>query len=288
MAKIRRVDFYPDEWLAGAFLLKADARGCYITICALIYSHGGPIADDEKDLARLCNVTVEKWRGIRSTLIEKQKIVVEGGRISNRRCSTELEKATNRTEKAKENGAEGGKKSAISRQNAGADCRKNNGLAEADASGAKQANQQPPTNNLINPCSPLAGDSPPDGGPDRTSAISDQPKPAKPKRGEGAGRGTRVPEGDLPEEWAVAANHSRERHELPPLSRRVLKLRWDSFQNYWRGRAGSKGLKADWRATWLNDCIDPRTEKKFPPDVAPRGDQPPKPRPQARDWNLEA
>lgn len=90
-------------------------------------------------------------------------------------------------------------------------------------------------------------------------------------------RGTRVPDGDLPEEWAAAANHTREKHQLPLLTKRVLGLRWANFANYWGGLSGSKALKADWRKTWLNDCIDPRTEKRFPPEPAANANAPPQP-----------
>lgn len=88
-------------------------------------------------------------------------------------------------------------------------------------------------------------------------------KPAKQKRG------TRVPDGDLPEEWAVEANHTREKAGMPLLGRRALAVRWEAFQDYWRGVTGSKGLKADWLATWRNDCRDPRTEKRFPATAPP-------------------
>ncbi len=297
MGKVRRVDFSPDEWLAGALSLKADQRGCYITIIMLIYSHGGAILDDEKELAHACNVTVEKWRTIKAVLLAKDKIVLTGdGRLTNRRCETELEKAVNRTEKARENGQKGGKNSGVSRQNQKGVFREINGLAEADASSGNEANHQlPTTNHKDTPLSPPAGGgSPASGEPTDMGLPDDDPVPidkrkrggspqgestdrdllgenpagtSRRKGGTGAGRGTRVPEGDLPEEWAVAANQTREKHEIPPLNRRVLRLRWDAFANYWRGVAGSKGLKLDWRSTWLNDCISAETEKRFPPDA---------------------
>ncbi|AWJ91430.1 hypothetical protein Sp245p_16425 (plasmid) [Azospirillum baldaniorum] len=95
-------------------------------------------------------------------------------------------------------------------------------------------------------------------------ANDNPPEPAKQTK-----RGTRVPDGDLPDDWSQAANHTREKHQLPLLSRRVLGLRWENFRNYWGGLAGSKGLKADWRKTWLNDCISPVTERKFPAGQPP-------------------
>lgn len=121
---------------------------------------------------------------------------------------------------------------------------------------------------------------------DLTVAAPDQPSesglavglPANdnpPQKPEKQKRGTRVPDGDLPEEWAVEANHSREEHGMPLLGRKVLALRWSAFQDYWRGVTGSKGLKADWLATWRNDCRDPRTEKRFPPAPAANANGPP-------------
>lgn len=104
-----------------------------------------------------------------------------------------------------------------------------------------------------------------------TPPANDNP-PQKPEKQK---RGTRVPDGDLPDEWAAAANHSREKHALPLLPKSALALRWDAFGNYWRGVAGSKGLKLDWRSTWLNDCISTMTEKRFPPRPVANANSPP-------------
>ncbi|NUB28531.1 hypothetical protein [Azospirillum brasilense] len=95
-------------------------------------------------------------------------------------------------------------------------------------------------------------------------ANDNPPEPAKQTK-----RGTRVPDGDLPDDWAQAANHTREKHQMPLLTKRVLGLRWENFRNYWTDLPGSKGLKRDWKATWLNDCISPVTERKFPAGQPP-------------------
>lgn len=146
--KVRRIDFSPDEWIAGAFTLKADQRGCYITIIMLIYSQGGPILDDPREMATACNVSLDKWRKIRAVLLEKGKIyLTDEGRISNRRCENELKKAQNRTENARKNGEKGGKNSAVSRKNIPPVSRDNKDLAEADASPNREANHQLPTIN---------------------------------------------------------------------------------------------------------------------------------------------
>lgn len=169
MSKIRRIDFSPDEWLSGTLTMKADERGCYITVCALIYSNGGPIPDSDRDLIHACNVTPERWAKIKNALIGAGKIVATGGMIGNRRCEIELEKARNRTEKARENGAVGGVRSRESRRksagnrgeialnstgnpseiepnSASVSC-KSNVISEADALLQNEANHQPSTTN---------------------------------------------------------------------------------------------------------------------------------------------
>lgn len=148
MSKVRHVDFYPDEWLAGAATLKAAERGCYITICALIYSNGGPIDDDAEELSDRCKLTETKWLAVRETLIRKRKISIVSGKIENNRCKTELEKAQNRTKTAKENGSKPKKPA----QNQPPVLNEINDIGEAGASGAEElttnlptTNHQPPT-----------------------------------------------------------------------------------------------------------------------------------------------
>src|SRR6185312_2038111 len=46
MGKVRHIDWYSDEWIAGTYELTNAERGLYITACCLIYSVGGPITRD--------------------------------------------------------------------------------------------------------------------------------------------------------------------------------------------------------------------------------------------------
>jgi len=96
-AKVRRVDFSPDEWLSGTSELSVDEKGAYITVCALIYSRSGPIDDDEAWLSKACGCHWRQWRRLRQTLLERGKIrLTEDGRITNRRAELELERALGR------------------------------------------------------------------------------------------------------------------------------------------------------------------------------------------------
>jgi uncharacterized protein YdaU (DUF1376 family) len=96
------VKFYADDWLAGTFELSAEARGCYITLCALMWSKAGPIVDDGRSLARYCNVSTRKWPSIKNELIEAGKIAVKDGLIHQKRALDELAKSTLSSDKQRE------------------------------------------------------------------------------------------------------------------------------------------------------------------------------------------
>ena len=110
--KLRRTDFYPDDWLAGTIELTLEEEGAFIRICLLIYSKGRPIPDKDRWLASMCRVSTRKWRTLRQALIDKEKITVSDGLIHQKRCRKELEKGANIARKRAESGAKGGRKSA--------------------------------------------------------------------------------------------------------------------------------------------------------------------------------
>jgi len=106
--KVRHVDFGADEWLAGTSDLTVVEKGCLITVCALIYSKGGPIDDDPAWLARNCRCDPRTWKAARRRLLELGKIQLlppdllsngatgGGGKLTNSRCEQELYKARER------------------------------------------------------------------------------------------------------------------------------------------------------------------------------------------------
>ena len=103
--KARWFPFYPDEWIAGTVGLSAEEEGLYIRACALIYSHGGPVEIallKRGDHGNRVNACLRR-------LIDQGKLVNVGGKIDQKRCENELEKAEKRVGKARENGAKGGR-----------------------------------------------------------------------------------------------------------------------------------------------------------------------------------
>jgi len=96
MAKIRRIDFSPDEFLVGVADLKHDEIGPYWVACSLMYSRGGPIADDDAWIARACGCHWRTWRRIKERLIEVGKLRVTPEGLINDRVVKELAKAQGR------------------------------------------------------------------------------------------------------------------------------------------------------------------------------------------------
>lgn len=243
--KIRRVDFSPDEWLAGTRELSLEERGAYWDVCALIYSRGGPVLDDERWLAKALACDVRTWRRIRGRLLAVGKlrlIELDGqAHLINGRAELEIERANGRIEHASRGGKAKAEKhgAAQHRANFGptsagssGDPPPKSGPVSSEINGLGSANHQPSTTNQdVIESHTLTSDAPP------------APK-AEPK-------GTRIPEGwEPPEElktWtreAIADAGAEDR--IKP--GRVL----EEFRDYWRSVPGAKGRKTDWPATWRN------------------------------------
>ena len=113
--KIRRVDFYPSEWLAGTIGMPADEIAAYVQICMLIYDRGGPIPDDEQWLARVCGMHWRTFRRVRLNLLARQKVSAESGHVSITRCILEIKKVRHRISEASQNGAKGGRPNGLAK-----------------------------------------------------------------------------------------------------------------------------------------------------------------------------
>lgn len=108
--KARHVDFYPDEYISGvAGHLRADEQGVYWMVCSLIMSEGAPVEYSDRRLAGLCRVRPADIRRIVNRLVEVKKLTLDGGKLSQKRAQSEVERASNRIQTASENGAKGGR-----------------------------------------------------------------------------------------------------------------------------------------------------------------------------------
>lgn len=112
--KIRRVDFYPDDLLAGIAgqQLSLVEFGTYWAVITLIYSRGDGVPDDPAWLSRMFRDTDPRTvRAAVKYLVSIGKVARDGANLVVMRCLKELERAENRTRKAAENGTNGGRPS---------------------------------------------------------------------------------------------------------------------------------------------------------------------------------
>ncbi|UTY50445.1 DUF1376 domain-containing protein [Sinorhizobium fredii] len=142
-AKARRVDFYPDEYIAGVGgVLRADEQGVYWMICALIMSEGGAVEQNDRRLAALCQIRPADTRKLVDSLVEKGKILRQSdGKLFQNRAQSEVEKSLNRIQTASENGSNGGRPSKKTKSN------QRNGEADGFQDEKLTTNYQPPTTN---------------------------------------------------------------------------------------------------------------------------------------------
>lgn len=139
--KIRRVDFSPDEWLAGIAGMSAEEQGIYWLVCSLIYSSGGPIPVDDERLIALAGCHGNRRNAIIARLVERKKLYRKDRQIGQKRSENELENARKRSENARENVSK--------RWN-------NNALVDDAVMLGRNANHQPSSTN-IHPLTPSRG-----------------------------------------------------------------------------------------------------------------------------------
>ena len=136
--KIRHIDFYPDEYIAGVSgQLTPEQSGVYWMICSLIYSKSAPIDDDPKWLGNImAGAHPRTIRKILEELESRGKIQRKDGVIWVERCANEIDKTDERIAKAHANGKLGGRPS-----------KENKDLAKPDGLFNEKltTNYQPPT-----------------------------------------------------------------------------------------------------------------------------------------------
>ena len=104
-----------------------EEKGAYSLLLDLMYVRGGPVPDEPRYIAGVCNCSVRKWNSIRARLIELGKVEIVDGFLTNHRAEKEIENALKTSRKLAENGAKGGEKRAENER----DIKKNKGIAQA-------------------------------------------------------------------------------------------------------------------------------------------------------------
>ena len=129
---------FPDNFIAGTVGLTLEEKGAFSLLLDLMYVRGGPVPDEPRYIAGVCNCSVRKWNAIRSKLIELRKIHVVDGFLTNERAEKEIEISLKDARERAESGSKGGNKSAETR----AEVNKNKGLAQAPLKHARATQYQ--------------------------------------------------------------------------------------------------------------------------------------------------
>lgn len=125
MSKLPYMPFFCDAYLVDTSVLSLEAQGAYMRLLAHMWLAGGSIPDDDKRIARMLGVHVNKWMNIRKTLegfFEKPT----PGLLSQKRLQREYLKVEGKSEANRQN--------ALTRWEGNSP--KNNNSAYANASGS--------------------------------------------------------------------------------------------------------------------------------------------------------
>jgi len=237
-SKVRRIDYSPDEWIAGTLVLTVEEEGLYSRLVARIYSRGGPLEMD--GLAAYCRCDPRRFSRLLQALVKKGKVKKIGERLTIDRCEVELKSARDRVDVARKLAAERWK---------------SNGVADAaPQSKPSTTNHQPSKKKKRSPpIKPPPKNRPAPTAPDGANLNSPRLVVENPNV-----RGTR-----LAPDWQPSAADCEfaYAHGLDPAE--VA----DQFADYWRAEAGPRALKRDWAAAWRNWCRrqhQPRRDRSEP------------------------
>lgn len=100
MSKLVFMPWYPSDYKADTAHLELEEHGAYRLLIDEIWLSGGTLKFDERRLARRLGVTTNRFKKIWSAIGEFFRL--EGGEISHKRITAEIEKAQKNVEKRAE------------------------------------------------------------------------------------------------------------------------------------------------------------------------------------------
>jgi Uncharacterized protein conserved in bacteria len=95
------------EYLVDTTTLTLEQSGAYLHLLMHAWAKGGALPDDERQLATMAKVSVKRWRAIWPAISHYWR--AEGGALTNKRLSQELQYVTEVSEKRRAAGARGGR-----------------------------------------------------------------------------------------------------------------------------------------------------------------------------------
>jgi len=128
----------PTAYLGGVQGMTAKEHAVFSVTLDLIYAHGGAVNNDPAWIAGwIKDMGAAAVRKAIASLVERNKLIISGSEITEKRAKTEAKTKENVSETARENGKKGGKRSAEKR----AAINENNHLDEPPASSGNQADK---------------------------------------------------------------------------------------------------------------------------------------------------
>jgi uncharacterized protein YdaU (DUF1376 family) len=115
LAVIDEIPLSTSAYLADTLHLSLPQHGAYLLILMSMWRSGGWIDDDDEKLARICKLSVPKWRKIASPV--RALLISRDGRLSQKRLISVYEKEAKRVAKNRQNGSAGGVAKALKNKN---------------------------------------------------------------------------------------------------------------------------------------------------------------------------
>jgi uncharacterized protein YdaU (DUF1376 family) len=100
------MQLYVSDYLGDTRHLSCEQHGAYLLLLMTMWNAHGSLPDDDAKLARMVCLSVKKWRGIRTEVMEF--FDVSEGRVTHPRLSRELQKSERQSESRASAGAKGG------------------------------------------------------------------------------------------------------------------------------------------------------------------------------------
>jgi len=104
---------FPRDFLEGIIGLSFEEKGAYGIVLDLIYMRDGSLPDDPRYIAGQLGCSVRMWSKIKLSLVEKGKLSIHDGVISNFRANYLLEETKKYQDKQSENRTNGNKNKEI-------------------------------------------------------------------------------------------------------------------------------------------------------------------------------
>lgn len=104
------------DYLGDTKHLTTEQHGAYLLLLMTMWRADGSLPADDAKLARIVGLTVGRWNKIKGDIVAM--LTIEDGRVTQKRLSTELKKAQEKSAKCAEAGRKGGRPKSLNENDA--------------------------------------------------------------------------------------------------------------------------------------------------------------------------